>query len=168
MKSGGRLPKRYAGNDCNNPNCDGDNVSLPLRWSNPPKGTKSFAVTMFDPLGRRGVGVVHWVAYDIPPTWRSLRAGAASNPPRGFVGGRNNAKSGPRPEKPIDLNALPGTLLWAGPCPRFTEPRRPYTIVLVATDIPPGTLPPGLTYYELALALYGHALGAADFIIRYR
>ena len=158
LKDGARLPKKYAGNDPENANCDGDNVSLPLRWSNPPAGTKSFALTMFDPLGRRGVGVVHWVAYDIPATRRSLRAGEASQEPIGFAGGRNNTKRAPSAEGPIDLNALPGTLCWAGPCPRFTEPTRPYTIVLIATDIEPGALPRGLTYYQLAAALHGHAL----------
>ena len=46
------LPAKDAGNNKQNPNCVGDNVSPPLSWSNPPDGTKSFALLLFDPEGR--------------------------------------------------------------------------------------------------------------------
>jgi Raf kinase inhibitor-like YbhB/YbcL family protein len=152
MQTGDVLPRKYAGNDSKNEACDGDNVSLPLRWHNPPAGTRSFVLAMLDPLGRRGLGVVHWVAYDIPAAKTWLDEGEASRTPSGFAGGRNDV----------------GTLLWSGPCPRFEVPTRPYTIVLIATDLEPGKLAPGLTYQELTTALRGHALEAADFIVRYR
>jgi phosphatidylethanolamine-binding protein (PEBP) family uncharacterized protein len=35
-----------------------------------------------------------------------------------------------------------------------------YTFVLVATDLDPGALPPGLTYAEVMAKLPGHAKGA--------
>ena len=63
------MPKKVASsraNQPNNPNCVGDNVSPEFSWSNPPDGTKSFVMMMFDPEGRAPSGVSHWVAYGIP------------------------------------------------------------------------------------------------------
>ena len=66
FKDGERLAVKNAGNNKTNPNCVGENVSPPLAWANPPEGTKSYALLMFDPEGRNGLGVSHWVAYGIP------------------------------------------------------------------------------------------------------
>jgi phosphatidylethanolamine-binding protein (PEBP) family uncharacterized protein len=66
FKDGERLAVKNAGNNKSNPNCVGENVSPALSWSNPPEGTKSFALLMFDPEGRPPGGVSHWVAYGIP------------------------------------------------------------------------------------------------------
>ena len=66
FKDGERLATKMAGNNKQNPNCVGENVSPALSWSNPPAGTKSYALIMYDPEGRGGLGVVHWVAYGIP------------------------------------------------------------------------------------------------------
>ena len=46
------LATKMAGNNKQNPNCVGDNVSPALSWANPPEGTKSYALMMFDPEGR--------------------------------------------------------------------------------------------------------------------
>jgi hypothetical protein len=62
------LAVKNAGNNKQNPNCVGENVSPPLAWSNPPAGTTSYALLMYDPEGRGGLGVVHWVAYGGPCT----------------------------------------------------------------------------------------------------
>ena len=57
FKDGERLPAKMAGNNKQNPNCVGENVSPALSWANPPAGTKSYALLMFDPEGRpRGDG----------------------------------------------------------------------------------------------------------------
>ena len=66
FQDNGTLATKNAGNDKSNPNCVGENISPPLEWRNPPAGTKSFALILFDPEGRAGLGVVHWVAYGIP------------------------------------------------------------------------------------------------------
>ena len=65
FKDGQLMPKKVANNLSNNPNCVGENVSPQLSWSNPPEGTKSFAILMEDPEGRGGAGVHHWVAYGL-------------------------------------------------------------------------------------------------------
>ena len=70
-----------AGNNKSNPNCVGENISPQLSWSNPPEGTKSYAILVFDIDGRPPGGVSHWVAYGIPPRSRALpRARCRSRP----------------------------------------------------------------------------------------
>src|SRR5579859_6851576 len=60
------LASKYAGDRKDNPNCVGQSISPPLKWSNPPDGTNSFALLLIDPEGRGGLGVVHMVIYGIP------------------------------------------------------------------------------------------------------
>jgi Raf kinase inhibitor-like YbhB/YbcL family protein len=62
--------------------CDGGNQSPELKWSDVPAGTKSFAVTAYDPDAPTGSGWWHWVVYDIPATARGLarNAGVAAMP----------------------------------------------------------------------------------------
>jgi len=45
--------------------CTGKNVSPELSWSNAPKGTKSFAVTVYDPDAPTGSGWWHWLVFNI-------------------------------------------------------------------------------------------------------
>jgi len=53
--------------------CGGGNVSPELHWKNAPRGTRSFALTVFDPDATGGW--YHWVAYNIPASVSELRAG---------------------------------------------------------------------------------------------
>jgi len=52
--------------------CDGANISPELHWSNAPKGTKSFAVTVYDPDAPTGSGWWHWVIFNIPASINAL------------------------------------------------------------------------------------------------
>jgi phosphatidylethanolamine-binding protein (PEBP) family uncharacterized protein len=78
FKDGERLAVKNAGNNKSNPNCVGENISPALSWSNPPEGTKSFAILMFDPEGRPPGGVSHWVAYGIPASVTGFAEGEVS------------------------------------------------------------------------------------------
>ncbi len=147
FKDGERLPVKYAGNNKSNPNCVGENVSPPLSWVNPPEGTKSYAILMFDPEGRPPGGVSHWVAYGIPITVRGFAEGEVSKPSEKYVGGSS-------------LMKLPS---YFGPC---TPPGAPhhYTFTLMATDLEPTALAAGLTRDEVIKVLDGHVKGATGLV----
>jgi Raf kinase inhibitor-like YbhB/YbcL family protein len=146
FKDGTLLPKKMAGANKANPNCVGENVSPPLAWSNVPAGTTSFALAMTDPEGR-GTGVNHWIAYGIPASVTSFAEGETSQPSEKYVGGIGTAKQS----------------IYMGPC---TPPGSPhhYTFVLIATDLDPKALPPGLTKLELFDKLEGHVKGSTGII----
>ena len=56
--------------------CEGGNVSPALEWSGAPAGTKSFAITAYDPDAPTGSGWWHWVVFNIPATTTKLEQGA--------------------------------------------------------------------------------------------
>ena len=55
--------------------CSGGNASPAISWQNPPAGTKSFVLTVYDKDAPTGLGWVHWVVADIPADVRRLPAG---------------------------------------------------------------------------------------------
>jgi len=147
FKDGTPLQKKNSNNTPGNANCVGENVSPPFAWSNPPAGTKSFALTMVDPEARGGTGVIHWVAYGIPASVTGFAEGEVSKASDKYVGGKGTA----------------GASTYIGPC---TPPGAPhhYTFILIATDLEPGDLPPGLTRDELYANLTGHTKGATGLV----
>jgi Raf kinase inhibitor-like YbhB/YbcL family protein len=147
FKDGERLATKMAGNNKQNPNCVGENVSPALSWANPPAGTKSYALMMFDPEGRPPGGVSHWVAYGIPVSVTGFAEGEASKQTEKYVGGKS-------------LMGLPH---YFGPCTPAGAPHH-YTFTLIGTDLEPTALQPGLTRDELIKALDGHAKGATGII----
>jgi Raf kinase inhibitor-like YbhB/YbcL family protein len=74
--------------------CEGGNRSPELHWQNAPAGTKSYAVTLYDPDAPTGSGWWHWVVYNIPAEVQSLpeNAGNASGQglPTGTLQGRTD------------------------------------------------------------------------------
>jgi Raf kinase inhibitor-like YbhB/YbcL family protein len=55
--------------------CDGGNISPALVWKDAPAGTKSFAVTLFDPDAPTGSGWWHWQVWNIAPTVTGFEEG---------------------------------------------------------------------------------------------
>src|SRR6478672_8774970 len=140
FKDGQMMPKKVANSQANfpgNKNCVGENVSPQLSWVNPPAGTKSFAILMMDPEGRGGGGVNHWVAYGIPADVTGFAEGEVSKDSPKYVGGKSRL----------------GVGHYSGPCMPPNYSARHYTFVLIATDLEPNALPPGLTKEELALRI---------------
>lgn len=56
--------------------CTGDNISPQLSWKNAPEGTKSFAITVFDPDAPTGSGWWHWLALNIPVNVSGVEQGS--------------------------------------------------------------------------------------------
>src|SRR6201991_2877844 len=148
FKDGERLATKMAGNNKQNPNCVGENVSPALSWANPPDGTKSYALMMFDPEGRPPGGVSHWVAYGIKPTVTGFAEGEVSKASDKYVGGTSTQ----------------GVGFYSGPCTPAGAPHH-YTFTLIATDLEPSALAPGLKRDELIKALDGHAKSATVLIV---
>jgi len=59
----------------------GDDRSPALVWGEPPAGTKSFALSVYDPDAPTGSGFWHWAVANIPADVRSLPAGAGDGEP---------------------------------------------------------------------------------------
>lgn len=68
----GQLTKKQ---EFNGFGCSGENISTQLSWENAPKGTKSFAITVYDPDAPTGSGWWHWVVFDIPSNKITLASG---------------------------------------------------------------------------------------------
>jgi Raf kinase inhibitor-like YbhB/YbcL family protein len=152
FEDNGQLAVKNAGNIKSNPNCLGENISPPFAWSNPPEGTKSYAMMMVDPQGLAGLGVVHWIGYDIPASVTGFAEGEISKASNTYIGGKST----------------PNLATYIGPCTPPEDDWHHYTFTLIATDLDPKALPPGLTRDELLAALKGHAKGVAGLIGRFR
>ncbi len=148
FQDGGKLAVKNAGNRAGAPNCVGQNVSPPLQWSGAPADTKSFVLLMFDPEGRNGLGVSHWVAYGIAPTVTGFAEGEVSKDSDKYVGGRS----------------LMGVGHYSGPCTPSGTGFHHYTFTLIATDLDPKALKPGLTREEVLAAIKDHAKKATGLV----
>jgi Raf kinase inhibitor-like YbhB/YbcL family protein len=142
FKADETIPKKHT--------CDGEDLSPPLAWTEPPAGTKGFALVCDDPDAPAGTWI-HWVIYDLPPSLRTLPEGVPQTPKRD-----DGSKQGTNDFKKIGYN---------GPCPpRGSEHR--YYFTLFALDAPTG-LAPGATKADLVQAIQAHTLGNAHMIGRY-
>ncbi len=129
--------------------CSGNNVSPALSWSNPPAGTKSFALLAYDPDAPTGSGWWHWVAYNIPPDVTSLPAGAGDPKknlmPAGVVQGQSDF----------------GTPGYGGPCPPPGKPHR-YYFRLYALKVPKLDVPADAKPALIGSNVNANSLGKAE------
>ncbi len=73
--------------------CTGKNLSPEVAWQHAPAGTKSFAITLYDPDAPTGSGWWHWVVANIPASSNTVATGAGNTGgtlPAGSVQGRND------------------------------------------------------------------------------
>jgi Raf kinase inhibitor-like YbhB/YbcL family protein len=90
LKEGDFLPSAQVFNGFGH---SGANISPHLAWSDPPAGSQSFVVTLYDPDAPTGSGWWHWVVANIPASCRALPRGAGSGQasmPPGVVQARND------------------------------------------------------------------------------
>ncbi|HKY32966.1 MAG TPA: YbhB/YbcL family Raf kinase inhibitor-like protein [Candidatus Polarisedimenticolia bacterium] len=130
--------------------CDGPDQSPPLQWSEPPAGTRSFALIADDPDAPMGTWV-HWVLYDLPAVTRALSLDVPKDPelPSGARQGRNDF----------------GRIGYGGPCPP-KGPAHRYVFRLRALEITL-SLPAGARRKEVESAMQGHVLATAELMGTY-
>jgi Raf kinase inhibitor-like YbhB/YbcL family protein len=135
--------------------CAGGNVSPALAWKDAPPGTKSFAVTVFDPDAPTGRGWWHWVIFDIPA--------AATGLPRDA----GNAKAKLAPEGSVQSVNDFGETGYAGPCPPPGDRPHRYVFTVYALKVArlraPGHSPGG----AVASRIEAEAIGRAAITARY-
>ncbi len=132
---GERIQDRYT--------CEGDDLSPPLAWSDPPVGTVALALCCDDPDAGR-YPLTHWLAWGLEPAAGALGEGEAAPSE-----GRN------------DFGA-PG---YRGPCPPPGKPHR-YVFRLYALDVELDLRPRDrrLSFDE---AVEGHVLATAELAATY-
>ena len=64
FKEGEMILKKYTG--------EGENISPPLAWVNPPEGTRSFALLNDDPDTPIGT-IIHWLVKDISASCKEIK-----------------------------------------------------------------------------------------------
>jgi Raf kinase inhibitor-like YbhB/YbcL family protein len=133
---GEAIPRRHV--------CDGEDVSPPLSWSDPPEGTRSFALVVDDPDAPGGT-FTHWLAWDIDPTAGELGEGKAAPSE-----GRNDF----------------GQVGYRGPCPPPGHGPHRYFFRLYALGEPLG-VQQGAGKADLERALDGRSLATAQLMGTY-
>jgi Raf kinase inhibitor-like YbhB/YbcL family protein len=139
---GGAIASRYT--------CDGPGVSPPLSWDSVPDGTRSLALTAYDPDAPRGT-FVHWVIYDLPPETRRLPEGVPNR--RTLSSGAEQGVNGA------------GDIGYTGPCPPRGTHRYFFKIYALDTKLDLGG---GATAGRLSDAMEGHVLAEGRLMGTYR
>jgi len=133
FKEGDRIPAKYT--------CQGQDVSPPLAWGEPPAGTQSVALIVDDPDAPGGV-FTHWVLFNIPPDSRELPEAVPTQAE--LASGALQGKT--------DF----GRTGYGGPCPPPGRPHR-YQFTLYALDQPLDSKG-GASKKQLLSAMEGHIL----------
>lgn len=135
--------------------CTGQNISPSLSWTGAPAGTKSFALTMYDPDAPTGSGWWHWMVYNIPATSKSLPAGAGDKAKKLLPTG---AMQGP-----TDF----GSAGYGGPCPPPGDKPHRYIFTLYALKVDKLDIPAGSTSAFVGFNVNANQIGKATFTALY-
>jgi Raf kinase inhibitor-like YbhB/YbcL family protein len=140
------IPRRHT--------CQGEDVSVPLAWSELPAGTKSLVLIVDDPDApdpkAPRMTWVHWVLYNIPPSASGLKDGIRSAElPSGTREGLNDWKR----------------TGYGGPCPPIGRHRYFHKLYALDTALPDLEQPNKAT---LEQAMRGHILAQAELIGTYQ
>jgi Raf kinase inhibitor-like YbhB/YbcL family protein len=138
FRDGDPIPARYTQ--------DGDNVSPPLGWRDPPPNTQSFVLIVEDPDAPKGM-FRHWAVYDIPAGRGALPEGVGEGLAQG-VNGFGNAR-------------------YDGPAPPQGHGRHTYHFRLAALGVASLGVSPGATVEQIWAAAQAHKVGEAEMIGTY-
>jgi hypothetical protein len=109
--------------------CSGGDLSPHLTWSNAPKGTKSFAITAYDPDAPTGSGWWHWQVVNIPVNVTELATGAGSS------------KENLAPKGSMQIESDYGSRGFGGACPPQGHGVHHYRFTVHALSVEQLTLP---------------------------
>ena len=133
----------------------GEDRSPQLSWSGYPEGTKSFAVTVYDPDAPTASGFWHWAVANIPASVTELPSGAgdkdAPNLPEGAVQLRNDG----------------GFAGYVGAAPPSGHGPHRYFVVVHAVDTDTLDVGADTTPAVLGFNLFSHTLARATIVATY-
>ncbi|HET7412315.1 MAG TPA: YbhB/YbcL family Raf kinase inhibitor-like protein, partial [Pararhizobium sp.] len=131
--------------------CNGGKTSPALSWSGAPKGTKSFALTLYDPDAPTGSGWWHWVVVNIPPNVTKLAKGASNgHMPKGAVQARNDY----------------GMSKFGGACPPPGKPHH-YIFTIYALDTAKLPVKPSASGAMAGFNIHAHIIDKATLTAMY-
>lgn len=133
--------------------CQGENRSPALRWQHPPKGTRSFAVTAYDPDAPTGSGWWHWLVINLPAATLDLPAGAGSG--------------GPLPPGALQTRTDYGSPGFGGACPPAGSPAHRYIFTVWALKTDKLELDSNASGALVGFMLNSNVLGKASITTRY-
>mgnify|MGYP003645947657 FL=1 len=136
--------------------CSGENSSPQLSWSNAPEGTKSFAITMYDPDAPTGSGFWHWVVFDIPANVNEL------------VKNAGNVSQNLAPKGAIQSTTDYGIKGFGGPCPPEGHGYHEYIITVFALKTDKLGLNDSINPAIVGFNLWNQTLAKASIVMYYK
>ncbi len=134
--------------------CSGKNISPALSWSGAPAGTKSYALTVYDPDAPTGSGWWHWVVYNLPASAAQLQEGAGTADGKGLPAGSSQGRT--------DFGA-PG---FGGACPPVGKAHR-YVFTVYALKTDKLDIPADASAALVGFMITGNKIGEAKFTAMY-
>ncbi|RTL57936.1 MAG: YbhB/YbcL family Raf kinase inhibitor-like protein [Rhodocyclaceae bacterium] len=135
--------------------CEGDNVSPALVWKGAPRGTKSFALTVYDPDAPTGSGWWHWVAINIPADVSALPQGAG------------DPAAGKMPQGVLQTRTDFGQPGWGGPCPPVGDKPHRYIFTVHALGVEKLDVPESAPAAMVGYMINANRIAKTSFTARY-